>query len=226
MPCGSLQSDRLAMKNTPLRFAFLFLFLSLTSCQTAYYEFWEKLGLEKRDLLRDHVSKATREQGQLQEEFQDVLSRIRTEYQFEAGKLGEVYDRMKADHEDAEGRYQQIRERIDKIETISRDLFIEWKTEAETIDSARLREDSLAKLKVSKGRYQKMKASLDQMTKRLDPVLKKMKDYVLYLKHNLNAKSMNAIKLEAKSVEQQVKSLIQSLEKSIEESAEFSKTLK
>ena len=58
----------------------LFLLLFPTGCRTTYYAVWERLGKEKRHLLRDQVEKAGSEQQKAAEEFKDVMTRIKEAY--------------------------------------------------------------------------------------------------------------------------------------------------
>ena len=58
----------------------------------------------------------------------------------------------------------------------------------------------------------------------MDPVLKHLKDYVLYLKHNLNAQALGALEREVGEIEYEVEGLIQDMGRSIKEADEFLKT--
>ena len=58
------------------------------------------------------------------------------------------------------------------------------------------------------------------------PVLAVLKDNVLYLKHNLNARAVGALKGELNQVDRNVQALIGAMEASIRESDAFIKGLK
>src|SRR5690606_5066083 len=80
----------------------LLLSLVLTlSCTTVYYDFWEALGKEKRDLLKSQILAANNQQADVQEELQDTLTRIKTEYGFEGGEIETTYRRLAADFDRA-----------------------------------------------------------------------------------------------------------------------------
>ncbi len=53
------------------------------------------------------------------------------------------------------------------------------------------------------------------------PVLIKLKDYVLYLKHNLNAKAIGSLSGEMVSIEKDVEKLIRDMNVSIKEAESF-----
>ena len=57
------------------------------------------------------------------------------------------------------------------------------------------------------------------------PVLKRLKDHVLFLKHNLNAQAIGALKKEIGEIEVDVAALIRDMGKSIEEADQFLKAL-
>ena len=55
----------------------------------------------------------------------------------------------------------------------------------------------------------------------MDPVLTRLKDYVLYLKHNLNARAIGTFKQEVIQIETDVGVLIRDMESSIGEADLF-----
>ena len=54
----------------------------------------------------------------------------------------------------------------------------------------------------------------------------KIRDNVLYLKHNLNARAVNALKSELRSVDHNVQALVVAMSRAIEESDRFIETLR
>lgn len=195
----------------------------MNSCQSAYYAAWEKLGKEKRHLLKDQVEKVRSEQQEASEEFKDVLSRIKELYGFEGGDLEEFYEDLKSDYEDSLERSEGVSDRIDQVEEIAQDLFKEWEREIEEIDNATFKAQSRDSLQETRRRYERLHRSLIQAEQRMGPVLNKLEDYVLYLKHNLNAQAIGAIRQEVADIEVEVGSLIQDINRSIREADEFLK---
>ena len=74
-----------------------FSMIAVSGCKRVYYGFWEKLGKEKRHLLKDSVEGARDEQEEASEEFKDVLTRMKELYGFEGGDLEKLYGRLKDD---------------------------------------------------------------------------------------------------------------------------------
>jgi len=81
--------------------------------------------------------------------------------------------------------------------------------------------------------YNKLKDDYEECEERamkkarpsMDPVLKNLRDYVLYLKHNLNAQAIGALKREVTDIEVDVQQLIRDMTASIQEADDFVKTL-
>jgi paraquat-inducible protein B len=192
-----------------------------SGCQTAYYSVWETLGKEKRHLLKEEVQKATTEQEQATQQFKDVLTRMKEMYGFKGGDLEQFYNKLKADFEESEERAEAVRKRIDSVEQIASDLFKEWEKEISEISNPNLKAKSSASLRSTKERYVRLHKAMNKAEESMDPVLKKLKDYVLYLKHNLNAQAVGALKQEVGDIETEVKKLIGDVGKSIKEAEDF-----
>ena len=200
------------------------LVLLVAGCQTAYYSFWETLGKEKRHLLKQEVQKATEEQEQATQQFKDVLTRMKEMYGFKGGDLEQFYNKLKADYEESEERAEAVRKRIDNVEQIASDLFKEWEKEISEISNPNLKTKSSNSLRSTKERYARLHKAMNRAEESMDPVLKKLKDYVLYLKHNLNAQAVGALKQEGGDIEVEVKKLIGDMGTSIKEAEDFLST--
>lgn len=212
-------------RNNTRLFVISALILMLTAgCSTAYYSTMEKLGKEKRHLLKDNVEDVQESQTKAQEEFKDALTRIKEITNFDGGDLEAFYDRLKESYEDCESRADQIEKRIASVETVASDLFTEWETEIKQINDTTLKSSSKASLADAKAKYQKLSSAMNQSTKGMYPVLAKLNDYVLYLKHNLNARAVGALGGEVVSIEKEVTDLISDMNRSITEADNFIKT--
>ena len=204
---------------------FLFTLLLHNGCQTTYYAVWEKLGKEKRHLLKDQVEKARSEQQEASEQFKDVLTRIKELYGFKGGELEEFYNKLKSDYEKSESRAQAVRSRIGKVEEIAKDLFKEWEKEINDISDEQFRIKSRESLRNTKKRYAQLRLAMTKAESSMDPVLRRLKDYVLYLKHNLNAQAIGALKKEVSAIEIEIERLIQDMMKSIAEGDNFLRSI-
>jgi ElaB/YqjD/DUF883 family membrane-anchored ribosome-binding protein len=70
--------------------------------------------------------------------------------------------------------------------------------------------------------HRALKSAEQSMT----PVLSQFSDYVLYLKHNLNAQAIASLKGETSNIQQEITRLIEQMNASIARADEFIKTLK
>lgn len=202
-------------------FAVICCALMVSGCRTAYYSTMEHFGVEKRHLLKDNVQKAQKEQQKASEEFKDVLTRIQEIYGFDGGDLEKAYKKLKNEYEDCEKRADAVRSRIDNVEQIAADLFNEWEQEINDISNPEFRRNSAASLQETKQRYSRLRDVMVQAELRLNPVLQQVNDYVLYLKHNLNAQAIGALGNEVDAIEVEVEALIQDMQRSIREADAF-----
>ncbi len=195
--------------------------LALAGCSTVYYSVWETLGKEKRDLLRDNVEAVREDQEEVSEQFESTLERIRAIYGLEGGELEEKYDKLKKAYERSTERAGTLRDRIDTVEEIAGDLFAEWDREIGEISDPGLRQRSRTQLGDTRGRYDELEQALRRTEARLDPVLTRFKDQVLFLKHNLNAQAIGSLETEVQDIQRDVDDLLGDLRASIQEADQF-----
>lgn len=201
--------------------AFLTVTAFLAGCQSTYYAVWEKLGKEKRHLLKDQIENARDDQIEASEEFQDALTRLKAFNNFEGGELEKAYNQIAEDHEACDERAQQLDERIEKVQRIAQDLFAEWENEIGQIQKAEFRTKSRQKLRATKARFARLDKAMVTARARMTPILATQRDYVLYLKHNLNAQAIGSLKGEVGSIEADMDRLVRDIARSIEEADAF-----
>ncbi len=195
--------------------------LAAAGCSTTYYAAMEKLGKEKRHLLNDSVQDVKDSQTEAKEEFTDALTQIQTLYHFDGRELETAYKKIKSRYDDCQSRAQQIETRIDRVKTVADDLFSEWETEIHDIQDPQLQAASRRSRTDTLARYQKMETAMDQSARAMAPVLAKLNDMVLFLKHNLNARAVGALGKEALSIETDVDALIRDMNRAIAEADQF-----
>ena len=195
--------------------------LLLTGCQTAYYSTMEKLGIEKRDILVDCVDEAKDSQGEAQEEFRSALERLDTMLNIDGGELEEQYNALNDDYEASKSAAERVRERIDAVDDVAQDLFDEWSEELEQYSNDSMRRQSERQLRETERRYADLIRTMERAASKMDPVLAKLQDNVLYLKHNLNAQAISAIRGEFDNLQVDIRDLIKEMETAIAESDKF-----
>lgn len=195
--------------------------LGLTACDTAYMAAMEKMGYAKRDILSSRVKSARDAQEDAKKEIQSALEQFGKVVGYQGGDLEATYKKLNNELQNSEDSADAVRKRIKDVESVADSLFAEWKTELGQYSSADLRRKSEEKLSQTKARYQEMLSAMKKAEQRIDPVLKPLRDQVLYLKHNLNARALAAIKGELVKVDAQVDQLVKDMNRSIAEADKF-----
>lgn len=199
--------------------------LLLTGCQSAYYGAMEKVGYHKRDIMVDRVKAAKESQEDAQKEFSSALEEMQALLNHDGGNLEKAYNKAKDEYESAQTAADDVSNRINKVEDVAEALFDEWQAEIGEISKASLRRNSETKLKETRRSYEQLMKTMRRAESKMPPILTAMKDNMLYLKHNLNAQAIGAIKGEFASLQTDISGLIKEMNKSINESSKFIEAL-
>jgi hypothetical protein len=197
----------------------------VSGCRSTYYAAYEKIGVYKRDLLKKGVQKARDEQAGAQVQFKDALTRLKEITQFDGGNLEKTYNALKKDHGACVVRVDAVHKRVREVEAVAADLFSEWEKEIKQIGTPSLRDASKKQLAATRQKYQELHSALLSAEQSMDPVLSQFNDYVLYLKHNLNAQAIASLKGEATSIQTEISRLIEQMNQSIARADEFIKSV-
>jgi len=201
--------------------ASVLILILLGACSSAYYKTMESIGIEKRDILVDRVEEARDAQDSASEQFASALEQFRATVNFDGGDLEEIYDRLNSEYEDSVSEAGDVSGRINAVESVAEDLFNEWEEELEQYSRADMRRSSASLLKDTRSRYGKLMASMRRAERSMDPVLEAFQDQVLFLKHNLNARAIGALRNELDSIERDTANLIKQMQKAIAEANAF-----
>lgn len=202
-----------------------FALLALVGCQSAYYSAMEKVGLHKRDILIDRVEDARDSQQQAKEQFKDALERYRSVVQVQGGELEERYEALNSEFEASENSALDVRNRIEAVEDVANALFKEWKQELGEYSNASLKAASAKDLERTQKDYRLLLQRMKAAEKRIDPVLDVLRDQVLFLKHNLNARAIGALQGEYRTLEGNVDQLLADMQRAIDEADVFIRQL-
>jgi hypothetical protein len=197
------------------------LLLALAGCRAAYYRALEGLGIEKRDILVDRVEEGRAAQAEAKQQFQDALRAFQALTGFQGGDLEEAYDELNGEYERSAARAGEVEERIAAIERVAGDLFQEWQGEIDSMQDPKLRADSAALLGDTRQRYGHLAASMQRAAEKMPPVLTALRDRVLFLKHNLNAKAIASLEGDLGQIQGNVAELVREMEASIAEADAF-----
>ncbi|MGB7404927.1 MAG: DUF2959 family protein [Pacificimonas sp.] len=196
--------------------------LATTACQTTpYYAAMEQLGIEKRDLLVDRVEDTRGSQAGAQEAFRKALDVYRDTADADTTRLEAAYDRFDGAYDNAKDKSDAVKSDIRTVKEVASDLFAEWEEELAQYQDASLRASSQAQLSETQTRYAELERALDASAAKMDPVLLAFRDRVLFLKHNLNARSIAQLKGEEARIAGEVTTLVAELDQSIAEANRF-----
>ncbi|WP_349571813.1 DUF2959 domain-containing protein [Azotobacter salinestris] len=199
--------------------------LALGGCQSAYYSMMEKAGVHKRDILADRVEAARDSQQAAKEQFKDALERYRSVVQVQGGDLEARYTALEREYRASEASAKAVRQRIAAVEDVAEALFAEWEGELEQYKNANLRRASAKELERTRKQYKTLLARMQAAEKRIEPVLSVLRDQVLFLKHNLNARAIGALQGEYRSLQGNVDQLLRDMQRSIDEADSFVRRL-
>jgi len=128
---------------------------------------------------------------------------------------------LNAEYEDSVGAAEEITNRIENIESVAEALFDEWEAELKEYSNDNLRRDSTRQLRSTQKKYQRLITAMRSAEKTIDPVLSILKDNVLYLKSNLNARAIASLKSELGKVNRDISYMIDAMQRAIAESNTF-----
>jgi chromosome segregation ATPase len=201
----------------PMLLCLLAVVIGLSGCDRLYYGTMKKLGYEKRDILINRVKDARKAQREAQEEFKSALERFREVIEVDGGTLESKYDQLNRELQRAEKRAREVTDRVNSVKSVSDDLFREWNKELSQYADRGMRAESQRELQATRKRTEALIAAMRRSEQRIEPVLRPLRDRVLFLKHNLNAKALGAITAELTAVESSVDTLVAELQKAIAE---------
>lgn len=199
--------------------------LSTAGCDAMYYKTMKRFGVEKRDILVKRVRDARESQQNAKEDFRTALEKFKTVVEVDGGSLEDKYTTLNRELERSEDRARQVNDRIKQVREVSNDLFKEWDKEIDKYSDRTLKAESERELRDTRRKADELIAAMQRAADRLEPVLKPLRDRVLFLKHNLNARAIGALKGELVSVGTNVDSLIAQLDQSIKEADTFIKDM-
>lgn len=193
----------------------------LAACSSTYYRALESFGIEKRDILVDRIEEAREAQTDAKDQFVSALDQYRSVVTVDGGDLEKTYDRLNRTLERSETRAQVVRDRIDAVESVAGDLFVEWQGELDDYANPGLRRRSESLLTDTRQHYGRLLQAMHRAEGSMDPVLTLFGDQVLFLRHNLNARSIAALESELGDIERATSTLIADMQRSIDEAGAF-----
>ncbi|NJN63688.1 MAG: DUF2959 domain-containing protein [Acidobacteria bacterium] len=186
-----------------------------------YLDALEKIGMEKRDVLVKRVTNAKEAQQEAQQQFRDALEEFQALAGHQGGDLESKYETLRAEYEASAKKANEVNDRISGIKKVSEKLFVEWEQELAQYSDREMRAISEKQLAQTRKRSAELVSTMERAASRMDPVLEKLEERVLFLKHNLNARALGSLKQTSETLQADVGALIGEMEKSIAEADRF-----
>ena len=195
--------------------------LTVSGCQSVYYEAMEKMGTHKRDILVDRVEDGKEAQEEARAQFSSAFDEFLAVSKVDMGDLKAAYDRIQDSFDRSEKRAEAVWDRIDSIKSVSKALFREWEKELDAYTNQDLRQSSEDQMNQTRIQYLKLIGTMETAAEKMNPVLDAFRDQTLYLKHNLNAQAIAALNRTSMGLRDDVDLLIQQMSVSIDEANAF-----
>ena len=214
-----------AMTRTPIRLLSMsVLCLFLAACQTVrekYYNAWEAVGYDKRERLVADVGDARDAQAEAKEQFQTTLEEFKALVDFDGGNLESVYNQLNDQLEDSQAQADEVNQQIQQVKNVGKALFSEWEGEIGQISDPSLVRESEKLYKKTERRFEDLVSAMDDAAATMDPVIRKFRDRVLFLKTNLNAAAIASLEGVSIDLSKDIDRLIEEMEQSIAEADRF-----
>ena len=193
--------------------------------RNVYYNARESIGDHKRTIVVSQVEQACVSLQDTRDEFQDALERFKSLVNVSETTLDHKYNLLNRQYQFCRAKSEAVSDRIRAIEDVSEALFIEWERELNEYTNRSLRNLSRQQLKAARQNYARLIKSMRRAEAKIQPVLLAFKDQVLYLKHNLNAQAIAALRHEFIEIGIDISQLIHAMEQTIAEANQFVSTL-
>lgn len=198
----------------------------LLGCSTIYYESMEKIGVHKRDIMVDRVAEARDTQKEAKQQFLTAFDQFKSVVNFKGGDLEKEYDKLSGMLKKSESAAEAVHDRIRSVEDVSEALFSEWRGEIKQYNNDALRRSSQQKYDATRKKYTSLIDAMKKAESKLEPALIPLRDQVLFMKHNLNAKAIAGLSEELVNVQTNVDQLVRDMETAISQADTFISSLR
>jgi len=202
------------------------LLLGLTACGSVYYGAMEKLGIPKREIMADRIKEARDTQNETKARFLTAMEQFKNVISVKEGNLEKQYKKLRTALKKSEAGAKAVHKRVRAVEKVSEALFKEWREEINLYSGESLRKASQQSYDLTKAKYGTLIAAMKKAESKLEPALVPLRDQVLFMKHNLNARAISGLGDELGRVEINVDQLVREIEGATAEADAFLATLK
>jgi len=178
-------------------------------------------GIAKREQLVDRVEEARDSQEAAKKQFASALDEFVAITNQQGSDLEGRYKSLKKEFDRSKSRADDVRSRINKVETVGNSLFSEWAADNAKIGNASMKSAAESQRSASRGTFDNMVRVMHEAERKMDPVISAFQDQVLFLKSNLNAQAVAGLQGEVSRIQGDVTRLVQDMQASIDEANRF-----
>jgi len=187
---------------------------SLVGCTGAYHRSLEQRGMTKRDVLVRRIQYVQSAQEEAKYQFTSALESLRTLSQVEPGRLREKHAELDAQHKNGSERARDLRKRLPAVDAAAATLFKEWEKELSLYQNPALRAQSEQRLAATRAHYAEFIRTQEAILAQIAPVLVRLRDQVLVIKHGLNPEARRELDDTLRSLRDELSGLIRSIDES------------
>jgi len=179
----------------------------------------------KNVTFKQNANQVRNDQVQTLRILDGALGRLRATYKPRSTALSKAYEDWKDIYNEFADHITESDRRIVQLDESAVALFGEWAQEAETISDSGLKSKSLSKLDDTKAQYEQIREQLTQRRKGSEKIRVQLRDRVLFIKHSLNAESLEVLKEEASDIESEIEDMKDEMEDALKDLNVFIGTL-
>ena len=195
--------------------AFCFLLLSL------FFVFQNCHAQPLRDEVREAAKKVRQDQQEVLSVLDETLMSIRTKFNVKETPLSEKYTDLRNKYNKLAAKADGLRESQASFKELCTNLFSEWKHEANEMKDVKLKNKSIEALAESKLVYDGYAKRLDDAFAKLAPVQQSIKDNVTFIKHRLNAETIQNLDIAVDGLESDIAELVTDMNELLEETQKY-----
>lgn len=187
------------------------------SCATTSAQLQKKSGFEKRDALVQRVERARDSQFALGEQVQVAVAELGgvvalqgTDMELKR-KFRALVDEVRRCEKEA----INVKSRIATLEETAETFLTNWETELAQYTTESIRLSSQETLQATRAKYDTLITAMRAAEGKIEPVLAKLRDHILFLQHDLNVPTITGLKEQVAALRSEVGDLRQELEHSV-----------
>lgn len=181
----------------------------------------KRTGRKKKHPLVYKVEDVKFSQIEAQEEFLNALEQLKKMMSANKSELKKQHRLYRKNLNTCDVRAMEVDKLVKLLKDKAKSSFTEWESEISRINDKKLKASSMKSLIEVKRMYQQLETRMNASGKKTYTTLAKLKDFELYLRHNLNAKAIGSLSGEAISIEKDIAGLIADMIVSLQESQRF-----